>query len=140
MLLGCTLACKKENTSPASNVPTVAQKIKKAWSANQVIEGGSVVFEKSNANNIKAGYGQFKLDLSNASSASLKEFDGNTFAGIYELVGEKTLILKNLNPLPTGNNGTIEYTITEVNSSVLKLNRVTSNAKTGGQSISYILE
>lgn len=138
--LGFVIACKKDAPIPTDNEPGVAQKIKKVWVANQVTEGGTVVFSKSGTNNLKAGYSQFKLDLANTSAASLTEFDGNSFKGQYELNNDKTLILKNLSPLPTGNIGSIEFTITEVSGSILKLSRVTTSAKTGGQAVSYILE
>ncbi len=133
-------ACKKTATTPTVKEPTVAEKIKKAWSANQVTEGSTVVYAKAGSNNIKAGYSKFKLDLSNASSAALTEFDGNTFTGTWEVSGTSTLILKGLNPQPTGTNGTIEYSISEASASVLKLSRTTTNQKTGGTATAYVLE
>jgi hypothetical protein len=77
--------------------------------------------------------------LSGTSSASLTEFDGNTFTGTYELQGETKLILKNLNPQPTGTSGTIEYSITKSSATNLDLNRITSSLKTGGATNTYAL-
>lgn len=135
-------ACKKSTSTPAPVVkePTVAEKIKKSWSANQVTEAGSVVYTKAGTTNIRPAYSKFKLDLSSVSSATLTEFDGNAFTGTWEVVSEKTLILKGLTPQPTGTGGTIEYAITEATTAVLKLNRTTANAKTGGAAVSYILD
>ncbi len=145
LLLALTFAaCKKSTSTPAPapvvKAPTVAEKIKKSWSANQVTEGSTVVFTKAGATNTKPAYTKFRLDLSNAASATLTEFDGNAFTGTWEVVSDKTLILKGLTPLPSGSNGTIEYSITEASATVLKLSRTTESAKTGGQSVAYILE
>jgi hypothetical protein len=143
LLLAITFfACKKSGSTPTPTptVISVAEKIKKSWTANQVTEAGTVVYTKAGATNTKPAYSKFKLDLSNASSATLTEFDGNSFTGTWEVVSDKTLILKGLTPQPTGTAGTIEYAITEATTAVLKLNRTTANAKTGGAAVSYILD
>jgi hypothetical protein len=143
LLLALTFAaCKKSTSTPAPVVtaPTVAEKIKKSWSANQVTEAGTVVYAKAGSNNTKPAYSKFKLDLSNAASAILTEFDGNSFTGTWEVVSDKTLIMKGLSPLPSNSNGTIEYSISEASTTVLKLSRTTESAKTGGASVAYVLE
>lgn len=134
------LACKSSTSTPTPTVVSVAEKITKTWTANQVTEGSSVVFSKTGSTNIKAGYSKFKLDLSSKTAVTLTEFDGNSFVGSWELIGDKTLILKNLNPQPTDTNGSIEYTISEASSAVLKLTRTTTSSKTGGVSVAYVLE
>ncbi len=140
-LLAITLfSCKKSTSSPTPTVVSVAEKITKTWTANQVTEGNSVVYAKTGSNNIKAGYSKFKLDLSSKTSATLTEFDGNSFVGTWEIIGDKTLILKSLNPQPTDTNGSIEYSITEASTSLLKLTRSTTSSKTGGVSVAYVLE
>lgn len=140
-LLALTLlACSKSTSTPTPTVISVSEKITKSWTANQVTEGSSVVFSKTGSGNIKAGYSKFKLDLSSKTSATLTEFDGNSFTGTWEVIGDKTLILKSLNPQPTDTNGTIEYTISEASSTVLKLTRTTTSSKTGGVSVAYVLE
>ncbi len=143
LLLAFTFfACKKSTPTPAPVVkePMVAEKIKKTWSANQVTEAGTVVYTKAGTTNTRPAYSKFKLDLSSASSATLTEFDGNSFTGTWEIVSEKTLILKGLSPQPTGTGGTIEYAITEATTAVLKLSRTTESPKTGGASVAYVLE
>lgn len=141
LLLAITLfSCKKSTSTPTPTVVSVAEKITRTWTANQVTEGNSVVYAKTGSNNIKTGYSKFKLDLSNKASATLTEFDGNSFIGTWEIVGDKTLILKNLNPQPTDTNGSIEYSISEASTSILKLTRSTTSSKTGGVSVAYVLE
>jgi hypothetical protein len=140
-LLALTLfSCKKSTSTPTPTVISVTEKITKTWIANQVTEGSSVVFSKTGSSTIKAGYSKFKLDLSSKSSVTLTEFDGNSFIGTWEIIGDKTLILKSLNPQPTDTNGSIEYTISEASTTVLKLTRTTTSSKTGGVSVAYVLE
>ncbi len=143
LLLALTFfACKKSTSTPAPVVkePTVAEKIKKSWTANQVTEAGTVVYAKTGSNNTKPAYSKFKLDLSSVSSAILTEFDGNSFTGTWEVMSDKTLVLKGLSPLPSNSNGTIEYAISEASTTVLKLSRTTESPKTGGASVAYVLE
>ncbi len=135
-------ACKKSGSTPAPTptVISVAEKIKKSWTANQVTEAGTVVYTKTGTTNTKPAYSKFKLDLSSASSAILTEFDGNVFTGTWEVSGTTTLTLKGLNPQPSATNGTIEFSISEASTTVLKLSRTTTSAKTGGVAVSYILD
>jgi len=123
-----------------TDTPTpVSELIKKTWIPQTVQENSTVVYTKGASSNIKMGYTNFQLSLSGTSSASLTEFDGNTFTGTYELQGETKLILKNLNPQPTGTSGTIEYSITKSSATNLDLNRITSSLKTGGATNTYAL-
>jgi len=129
LLVACgfiALSSCKEKTPP------VSERIKKNWIANKVTEGTAVVYTKGAASNTKPGYSSFELRLLIAPSVTLKEFDGNTFTGQYEIVTDNKLVLKNLNPAPTGTSGTIEYTITSISDTELVLTRTTASQKTGG--------
>ena len=131
------LNCGKTDT-PAPVVP-VSELIKKTWIPQTVQENGTVVYTKGAASNIRAGYTNFQLSLSGTSTATLTEFDGNTFTGTYELQSDTKLILKNLTPQPSGTGGTIEYSITKSTATSLDLNRTSTSLKTGGSSNGYAL-
>lgn len=126
------LSCK-------TKVVPVSEKIKKTWTANIVKEGSTVVYTKGAPTNLKAGYSSFVLNLLIAPSVTLKDFDGNTFTGQYELVGDTQLVLKNLNPVPTGSGGTITFTINSVTDTALDITRTTASQKTGGTINNYAL-
>lgn len=133
-LIFAICSCGKTET------PTpVSELIKKTWIPQTVQENGTNVYTKGASSNIKTGYTNFQLSLSGTSSASLTEFDGNTFTGTYELQGETKLILKNLNPQPTGTSGIIEYSITKSSATNLDLNRISTSLKTGGTTNTYAL-
>lgn len=132
MLALATTACKEK-------VKPVSERIAKVWTPNLVREGSSVVYTKGAASNIRAGYANFRLDLSNPASVTLREFDNQTFVGQWEAQNDTKLILKNLTPQPTGTNGTIEYSITAFTDGDLKMNRTTASQKTGGSVNSYEL-
>jgi hypothetical protein len=134
MVGGCS-GCGS-TTKPLSEV------IAKAWSAQTVREASTVVYTKGAANNIKAGYSGFKLDLSNATNVTYKEFDNNSFTGTWAVTESGTgnkLTLSNLNPKPTGTDGTIEFTINSYSDSQLDITRTTSSQKTGGTLNNYSL-
>jgi hypothetical protein len=42
------------------------------------------------------------------------------------------LILKNLNPAPTGTNGTIEFNLSNFTDTAMTISRTTASEKTGG--------
>ncbi len=127
------ISCGKDKAVP------VSEKIKKNWVANTVKEGTAIVYTKGAASNTKPGYSSFQLRLVASPSATLVEFDGNTFSGQYELVGDTKLILKNLSPAPTGTGGTIEFNIDSITDSQLILTRTTPSQKTGGTTNIYTL-
>ncbi len=127
------LSCK-DKTVP------VSEKIKKTWTANIVKEGSATVYTKGvAAATTKPGYSSFVLNLLIAPSVTLKDFDGNTFTGQYELVGDTQLVLKNLNPVPTGTGGTFTFTINSVTDNALDITRTTTSQKTGGTINQYML-
>lgn len=136
-LILVSAACKPK-------VVPLSEKIAKTWTANIVKEGSTVVYTKGASSNVKPGYTSFKLALSNPSgsrTATLTEVDGNTFTGTWELsADEKKLILRNLNPQPTGTNGVIEFTINgDVTDTQLNLTRTAASLKTGGTINDYQL-
>ncbi len=125
------LSCK-------TSVVPVSEKIKKTWTAQTVKEGSAVVYTKGGTST-KPGYSNFVLNLLIAPSVTLKDFDGNTFTGQYELVGDTQLVLKNLSPVPTGTGGTITFTINSVTDTALDITRTTASQKTGGTINQYSL-
>ena len=127
-----TLGCK-------TKVPPMTERIAKVWSANTIKEGSTVVYTKGGTSNAKPGYANYKLNLNQDGTVTYTEFDGNTFTGQWELNGDDKLILKNLNPQPTGTNGTIEFGITEFSDGSMVLTRTTSSVKTGGTINQYTL-
>jgi hypothetical protein len=136
LLFACSFfifSCGKDKVVP------VADKIKKNWIANTVKEGSAIVYTKGAANNTKPGYSSFQLRLLTSPSVTLVEFDGNTFSGQYELVGDTKLILKSLSPAPTGTGGTIEFSIDSITDTQLILTRTTPSQKTGGTTNTYTL-
>ncbi|WP_332368319.1 hypothetical protein [Spirosoma telluris] len=133
ILMLLVMACGgKETTVPVSD------KVKKAWTAQTVKENSTLVYTKGATSNIR-NYNGFRLDLSNPPAVSITDYDGLTFTGQYEVPSDTRLVLKNLNPQPTGTNGTIEFTINSVSDNQLDLTRVTSSPKTGGTTNQYAL-
>lgn len=126
-------------SSCKTKVVPVADLIKKTWTASVVKEGSATVYTKGGSSNSKPGYSSFKLNLLIAPSVTLVDFDGNTFTGQYSLKDDKTLVLTNLNPAPTGTGGTIEFTINSVNDTVLDITRNSVSQKTGGTINNYSL-
>ncbi|MCU0325709.1 MAG: hypothetical protein MUF45_10715 [Spirosomaceae bacterium] len=128
------------NISCKEKVAPVSERIAKNWTASSVKEGTSVVYTKGGTSNVRPGYSSFSLNLAAAPTASLREFDNNSFTGQYEVTDTK-LTLKSLNPQPTGTGGTIEYTIVSLNNegTELKLLRTTPSQKTGSNSNEYTL-
>ncbi|GAB3931586.1 hypothetical protein GCM10028804_44180 [Larkinella terrae] len=126
------VGCSKSKTTPLSD------RIKKNWTAQKVEENNVVVYTKGGTGNVKPGYSQYTLDLSNPPSVTIKQVDGFTSTGQYELQGDTKLILKNLSPVPT-DGPTIEFTIGTVTDTSLEITRTTTDRKTGGTSNKYTL-
>jgi hypothetical protein len=118
--------------------PTTSDKLKKVWIIQTVKENSTLVYTKGATSNIR-NYSTFRLDLSNPSAVSITDYDGLTFTGQYEVSSDTRLVLKNLNPQPTGTNGTIEFTINSMSDTQLDLTRITTNPKTGGTTNQYVL-
>ncbi|QMW02409.1 hypothetical protein [Spirosoma foliorum] len=121
-----------------SKVAPVSERIAKVWTASKVDENSTTVYTKGGTTNIR-NYTSFKLDLSSPPTVVYTEFDGNKFTGQYSLPDDNTLKLTNLNPSPTGDNGTITFTINSIDDSNLKLTRTTASQKTGNTTNVYTL-
>jgi len=142
-LLWCTVlaftmivaGCKKK-------VKPVSERIAKAWTAESVKHGATVVYTRGGSNNQTPAYSAFRLNLTNASGAmtvAFTDFDGNTFNGNWALEGDSKLILKDLTPQPTGTGGVIEFTINTLEDSKVVLTRLKGSSKTGGTINEYTL-
>ncbi|MBC7569670.1 MAG: hypothetical protein H7319_08045 [Spirosoma sp.] len=123
-----------------NGVDPVSERIKKSWSASLVRENSATTYTKGAATNVRPGYSGFQLDLSNSGTVVFIDFDGTRVTGQWSIsADEKTLTLTNLVPQPTGTNGTIAFTITELTDTRLVLTRTTANLKTGGTTNVYEL-
>jgi hypothetical protein len=142
-LIWCTIlvltlvatGCKKK-------VKPVSERIAKAWTAESVKHGGTVVYTRGGSNNTTPAYSGFRLTLTNASGAktvSFTDVDGTTFTGDWDLEGDSKLILKNLTPPPTGSGGTLEFTISSLDDAKVVLTRLKASPKTGGTINEYTL-
>lgn len=125
--------CKRSKTPP------VSERIAKAWLAQSVKEGSVVVYTKGGASNSR-DYSAFGLTLSASGTVTYKDFDGVTFTGQWEVTSNNTLLLKNLNPVPTDTNGSIEFAIDNVGDNQLVITRKTGNKKTGNSINQYTLQ
>ena len=131
-LFSLFMGCKGNKVAP------VSERIAKVWTAAKVEENSTTVYTKGATNNIR-NYTGFKLDLSAAPTVKYTEYDGNTFVGQYSVPDDNTLKLTNLNPSPTGDNGSITFTINSIDDTNLKLTRTTASQKTGGTTNVYTL-
>ena len=128
----CLGGCKK----PAKD-PSPAEKIRKVWVADRVTENNTIVYERDGSTAIR-NYSSYRLDLSSPPSVTLKEVDGSTLTGQYEVTSDKQLILSGLQPVPTGTDGSITYSFT-FDDDALELRQVASNLKTGNSKNTYRL-
>jgi hypothetical protein len=142
-LLWCTIltltligtGCKKE-------AKPVSERIAKAWTAESVKHGATVVYTRGGSNNQTPAYSAFRLTLTNSGgtkTATLTDFEGTTSNGTWDLEGDTKLILKDLNPAQTGTGGVIEYTINSLEDSKVVLTRLKGSSKTGGTINEYTL-
>ena len=138
-LIFAIFSCGKKE-EPAPVIVPLSIKIKKVWTPETVKESGTLVYTKGVTGNTKAGYSQFKLDLSNATAVTLTELDGNSFTGTWELQNDTKLVLKNLNPVPTSTTGTIEFTVNSASETILNISRTSQNPKTGNTLNDYLLK
>ena len=122
-----------------SKTPPVSERIAKVWTARIVDENSQTVFTRGGTTNVRPGYTNFKLDLSTAPTVKYTEFDTNVFTGQYSVPSDTRLVLSNLNPSPTGANGTIEFTINSISDTELVLTRTTASQKTGNTTNKYTL-
>lgn len=132
VLLSILLGCSKPKPVP------VSERIAKIWTAQKVDENSTTVYTRGATSNVR-NYGSFKLDLSKAPTVQYTEFDANTFAGQYSVPSDTRLVLTNLTPSPTGANGTIEFTISNLTDNSVTLTRTTASQKTGNTTNVYNL-
>ncbi|CAG5009263.1 hypothetical protein DYBT9275_04457 [Dyadobacter sp. CECT 9275] len=127
--------CKKK-------VKPLSERIAKTWTAESVDHATTVVYTRGGSANSWPGYSDFRLILTTASgvnSATLTEWNKDSFTGTWELEGDTKLILKNLVPVPTGTSGTIEFTINSIDDSKLVITRLSTSKKTGDTINKYTL-
>ncbi|MCF0071608.1 hypothetical protein LZD49_14110 [Dyadobacter sp. CY261] len=130
-----TVGCKDK-------VKPVSERIAKAWTAESVKHGATVVYTRGGSGNIEAAYSGFRLTLTNSNgtkTVSLTDVDAKTFTGTWDLEGDTKLILKDLTPQPTGSGGTLEFTISGLEDSKVVLTRLKASPKTGGTINEYTL-
>lgn len=128
-------ACQPKTPTP------ITDQLRKVWKANTVTEATVQVFLLGGTNNIKPGYVNFRLDLSQLDKASLTDVDGRLTTGTWTLsTDNKRLILNNLTPAPTNTGGTIEYYILkDPDGNTLNLERTAESRKTGNTVNQYEL-
>ena len=126
-------ACKKKQVAP------VKDRMAKVWSAQKVEYNNATVYTKGATGNAFPGYDKFRLDLSAPPVARYTELDGNVFVGEYSVPTDDRLVLTKLNPSPSGDNGTIEFTISNLSDNSVTLTRTTGSQKSGGTINRYTL-
>ncbi|WP_025765033.1 hypothetical protein [Dyadobacter tibetensis] len=134
-LICWTASCKKK-------VAPVSERIAKAWLAETVNHDNVTVYLKGGTANTWPGYSDFRLTLSTVNGenrVTYVEFNKNSFSGTWALEGDSKLILKGLEPQPTGTGGTIEFTITSLDDTKLVLTRISTSKKTGDTKNTYTL-
>ncbi len=124
--------CKKK-----SDPKPPAELIQKSWSAKEVKENGTKVFD-AGMNTNTADYSKFKLDFLNATDVRLTELDGSVSTGKWALNGT-TLSLTQLTPEPTLTGGKIDFSSVSVTDTELRITRTGTNAKTGQSNTEYVL-
>ena len=132
-LFSSLTGCGKKKVAP------VSERIAKVWTAQKVDYNTSTVYTKGGTGNVQPGYDKFRLDLSKPPAVTYVEFDNNTFTGQYSVPSDTRLVLSNLNPSPTGANGTIEFTISNLTDNSVTLTRTTASQKTGNTTNVYNL-
>lgn len=123
--------CKKK-------VKPLSERIAKAWIAENVKEGTTLVYTRGGSSNTVPGYSSFRLTLT-STTVTYVERDGTTFTGTWELQGDSKLILKGLNPQPTGSGGTVEFAIVSIDDVRLVLKNLKESPKTGNTINEYTL-
>lgn len=127
------LACQPKEVAPLN--------INRVWRAQTVKEGTAVVYTQDGPANVKPGYVNFRLDLTDPKVVKLIDIDNRTLTGTWSVSPDnKRLILDNLKPQPTNTIGTIEYYIVDTpTASTLPLQRTAESRKTGNTINEYQL-
>lgn len=136
MMLGLVAVGCKEKVKP------VSERIAKAWTAESVKHGATVVYTRGGSGNIESAYSGFRLTLTNTNgtkTVSFTDVDGKPVTGNWDLEGDTKLVLTSLTPPPTGSGGTLEFTINSIDDSKVVLTRLKGSPKTGGTINEYTL-
>lgn len=122
-------------------VTPITDLLSKIWMAQTVKENDVLVYTKGANSNVKPGYTNFRLDLSQPGKVILKDIDGRQLVGTWTVsTDNKRLILDNLNPKPTNTGGIIEYYILPTpDGQSLNLERTAESRKTGNSVNQYSL-
>lgn len=133
-LFSLLMGCGKKKVAP------VSERIAKVWTAQKVDENNATVYTRGATANVR-NYSAFKLDLSSPPAVRYTDFDGatTTFTGQYSVPSDTRLVLTGLTPVPTGTNGTIEFTISNLTDNSVTLTRTTPSQKTGNSTNVYTL-
>ena len=128
-----SISCKKELTTQ--------ERIAKVWVARIVKENSNTVYSSGSPNNIKPAYSGYRLNLSSPPTASITEFDGQTYTGTYSVQGDSKIVISGISPEPTGTNGVLEFNINSLSedNTELVLQLSTLYPKTGNTTNVYTL-
>ena len=141
----CTLFYVLASCKPSTPAVPVSDQVKNNYVAASVNEGSATVYTSGSTSNIKPGYSQFRLNLSNPPAATFTTVDGITFTGTYSLSSDNSQIIltgltSSANQQPTGTNGTITFAISELADGTVTLTRTTPDQKTGNTTNVYRLK
>lgn len=135
LLISVVAGCRPKAVTPINDL------IGKIWQAKQVKEGTTVVYTAGATSNVRPGYVNFRLNLSQADKAILTDLDGRPTTGTWSISPDnQRLILENLTPKPSGSIGTVEFYITATPTEAeLHLLRTSESRKTGNSVNEYLL-
>lgn len=135
LLLAALVGCQPKSVAPITDL------LRKVWLAQTVKENDVLVYTKGASGNVKPGYTNFRLDLSQPGSVSLRDIDGRQLVGTWTVsTDNKRLLLDNLNPKPTNTGSIIEYYILPTpGGQNLDLERTAESRKTGNSVNQYRL-
>jgi hypothetical protein len=124
--------------------PTPTELLTKTWNVDIAKHDGTQVYKKGGASTV-AGYGNYRLTLGSASSATLTAVDGTTFSGTWALgSSDKVITLSGLKngagQAPTGTTGTIAYNITSaITATTVTLETAAKDLKAGNTTVNLQL-
>lgn len=138
-LLACLVLLNLLAGCQPKPVPSIADQLGRVWQAQTVKEGDAVVYTQGGSSNVKPGYVNFRLDLSQLGAVKLKDIDGRQLTGTWTVsTDNRRLLLSGLNPRPTNTDGSIDYYIVEVPTTTsLRLERTAESRKTGNSLNQY---
>lgn len=122
-----------------TKIKPASERVKKIWTAKVVVENTTTVFTAGATSNVKPGYSTYSLDLSAPPKVTLRDIDGGSYTGTYDVSVANKLSLKGLTPQPTGTGGNLDFNMTIVSDTELKLVTTTAYPKTGNTNNTYTL-